>query len=99
MANYSVKRQGEKLPALPCPECRDKGRTGRVRIGNERTICSTCNNFARNVERRTRKELKDKYLEEYQRIRLKAEYDLYPQVIENWEELKQEREGLVATHE
>lgn len=30
------------------------------------------------------KELKDKYTEEYEKVRLRVEIDLYPQVIEDW---------------
>ena len=75
-------------PALPCPECRlDKGvpkRGGKNRIGNRRSMCTTCNNFAQNVMRLTRKRLKEKHAQEYEQIRLQAEVDLYPQVIEDW---------------
>jgi hypothetical protein len=55
---------------------------GHWRIGNQRRSCSTCNAFAQNVMRLTRKRLKEKYPEEYERIRLQVEMDLYPQVIE-----------------
>lgn len=97
MANYEVKRVDEPLPALPCPECRYAGRSGRARLGNYRSVCQTCNNFARRVERRTLKELKDKYREEFRRIRIKVEYDLYPQVIEEWEEVKGKVEECLAS--
>lgn len=71
-------------PALPCPECRADGIGGKARIGNRRSRCVTCNNFAQNVMRLTRKRLMEKYSKEYQEIRMRAERDLYPQVIEDW---------------
>jgi hypothetical protein len=71
-------------PPLPCPECRRRGLGGGARIGNRRSVCSTCNNFAQSVMRLTRKKLKEKYEHEYEQIRLQAEMDLYPQVIEDW---------------
>ena len=74
------------LPRLPCPECRAQGRVGKTRIGNRRSTCRTCNNFAQNVMRLTRKRLVEKYAEEYERLRLQVELDLYPQVIEDWSE-------------
>ena len=36
--------------------------------------------------RLTRKRLVEKYAEEYERLRLQVELDLYPQVIEDWSE-------------
>lgn len=72
-------------PALPCPECRQKGVGGRARIGNNRNRCTTCNNFAQNVMRLTRKQLKERHSEEYESIRLRVEFDLYPQVIEDFQ--------------
>ena len=77
----------EPLPtrALPCPECRKvHGVGGGARIGNRRSQCTTCNNFAQNVMRMTRKRLKEAHAEEYEVIRLKVELDLYPQVVELW---------------
>lgn len=62
------------------------GRTGRARIGNRRNKCSTCNNFVQNVMRMTRKRLMELHAEEYQQIRLRVEMDLYPQVIEDFED-------------
>lgn len=73
-----------QLPELPCPECRHAGRGGASRIGNRRNKCTTCNNFAQNVMRMTRKRLLEAYAEEYQQIRWKVELDLYPQVIEDY---------------
>lgn len=73
-------------PALPCPECRQRGVGGRARIGNNRNRCTTCNNFAQNVMRLTRKRLKELHSEEYEAIRQRVELDLYPQVIENFAE-------------
>ena len=71
-------------PALPCPECRARGAGGSARIGNFRTICTTCNNFSQNVRRLTAKRLKEAHAEEYEAIRIRVEADLYPQVIEDW---------------
>lgn len=72
-------------PALFCPECRTvHGVGGKARIGNRRSTCTTCNNFAQNVMRLTRKRLKEAHPEEYEEIRVKVEMDLYPQVIESW---------------
>ncbi len=71
-------------PALPCPECRFRGAGGGARIGNRRNRCTTCNNFAQNVMRMTRKRLKELHEVEYEQIRLKVELDLYPQVIEDF---------------
>lgn len=78
--------------ALPCPECRVKASlTGHRRIGNRRNSCTTCNNFAQNVMRLTRKRLKEMHEDEYLQIRIKAETDLYPQVIEDWNRQQIER--------
>lgn len=55
---------------------------GSARIGNRRNSCSTCNNFAQNVMRLTRKRLLEEHPDEYAKIRLQVEMDLYPQVIE-----------------
>jgi len=71
-------------PALPCPECRYRGAGGSARIGNFRSICTTCNNFSQNVRRLAQKRLKEEYPEEYEEIRIRVEADLYPQVIEDW---------------
>lgn len=71
-------------PALPCPECRQRGREGGARIGNRRNQCTTCNNFAQNVMRLTRRRLKEQHAEEYERIRVQVELDLYPQVVQRF---------------
>lgn len=71
-------------PPLPCPECRMRGLGGGARIGNRRNVCTTCNNFVQNVMRLTRKRLMELHREEYEQIRLRAELDLYPQVIDDW---------------
>ena len=71
-------------PALPCPECRLRGERGSARIGNRRNRCATCNNFAQNVMRLTRKRLMEAHREEYDRLRLTVELDLYPQVMDDW---------------
>lgn len=61
-----------------------RGHRGMSRIGNRRKNCTTCNNFAQNVMRMTRKRLIERYSEEYAEIRVRVELDLYPQVIEDW---------------
>lgn len=61
-----------------------RGHGGRARIGNRRNKCTTCNNFAQNVMRLTRSRLKAAHEEEYMRIRLRVELDLYPQVMEDF---------------
>ena len=71
------------LSELPCPECRLRGRRS-TRIGNRRNDCDTCNNFAQNVMRLTRKALKTLHEDEYTSIRSRVELDLYPQVIEKF---------------
>lgn len=74
----------EPLPALPCPECRLRGRGGAARIGNRRSDCDTCNRWAQAVMRQTRIRLKAQFAEEYNQIRLEVERDLYERVIENF---------------
>lgn len=71
-------------PALPCPECRLRGVGGVARIGNKRNICTTCNNFAQNVMRRTRVVLKALHEDEYQGIRHQVEIEVYRDVIARW---------------
>lgn len=71
-------------PPLPCPECRARGLGGGARIGNRRSLCRTCNNFAQNVMRHTRNRLKEKYAEEYERIRLEVEIELYRKVLKDF---------------
>lgn len=77
-------------PGLPCPECRERllkdGREieGMNRIGNRRGTCDTCNNFNQAVMRLTRARLKAQHEDEYERLRLRVEMDLYPGVIEKW---------------
>ena len=61
-----------------------RGHRGGARIGNRRNSCTTCNNFAQNVMRLTRKRLLLKYAAEYDALRHSVELDLYPQVIEDW---------------
>jgi hypothetical protein len=60
-----------------------RGIGGGARIGNRRNRCDTCNNFAQNVMRLTRKALRERYRDEYEAIRLRVEMDLYPQVLED----------------
>lgn len=76
----------ESRPALPCPECRARGAGGSARIGNYRSVCATCNNFSQTVRRVTMRRLQDLHREDYDRIRVRVEVDLYPQVIEEWSE-------------
>jgi len=73
------------IPAPPCPECRMRGVGGRARIGNARNHCGTCNRFAQQVARTTRKLLIEAVTaEEYERIRLRAELASYPGVLANF---------------
>ena len=61
-----------------------QGVGGGARIGNRRSQCTTCNNFAQNVMRHTRKRLMEEHPEEYRRIRLEVEVELYGGVIEEF---------------
>lgn len=61
-----------------------KGYGGRARIGNRRGRCSTCNNFAQSVMRNTRKQLIELHAEEYMNLRLKAELEVYPEVLKTF---------------
>lgn len=74
----------QSLISLPCPECRLHGIGGGARIGNRRNRCETCNNFAQNVMRLTRRRLKERHEDEYVAIRYQVELDLYPQVIDDF---------------
>ena len=56
---------------------------GGCRIGNRRNKCATCNAWAQNVMRLTRKRLMELHRDEYERLRMLVEADLYPQVIED----------------
>lgn len=56
----------------------------RARIGNRRSQCETCNTFAQNVRRLALKQFMETHNEEYQKIRLRIELDLYPQVLEEF---------------
>lgn len=70
--------------ALPCPECRMRGIGGAARVGNRRTECLTCNQFATTVGRISRQQLKERHVEEYEEIRAVVERELYPQIIEDF---------------
>jgi len=61
-----------------------RGKQGGQRIGNNRSVCATCNNFAQNIRRLASKRLKEKHPAEYEELRVRAELDLYPQVIEEF---------------
>jgi hypothetical protein len=54
------------------------------RIGNRRGICMTCNAFVQAVKRHAASRLKELHAEDYERMRLAVEMDLYPGVIEKW---------------
>lgn len=75
---YDIKH----TPALPCPECRDQGHGGMARIGNRRRNCSTCNLFAQKRYQRALLALRDRYPDEYQRVLLEVEFDLYKELVE-----------------
>lgn len=60
------------------------GFPGGARIGNRRNKCTTCNNFAQNVRRITWTKLKEIYADEYRVLRLEAESELYPYVLQNF---------------
>lgn len=53
-----------------------------VRLGNNRTLCRTCNWFAQALRRTAYRELVAAHPDEYAQIRQRAERDLYPAVIE-----------------
>lgn len=72
------------LPPLPCPECLASGVGGGARIGNRRHDCATCNRWAQNVMRRTRARLKELHADEYERLRLEVERDLYAQIVDDY---------------
>lgn len=57
---------------------------GQARIGNRRSRCSTCNNFAQNVRRIAMNRVREEHPEDYNSFKLQAEVDLYPQVIQDW---------------
>ena len=59
-------------------------RNGTRRIGNSRDVCPTCNGFAHTARLRALAILAKRYPEEYARIRLEVEADLYPAVIARW---------------
>lgn len=84
MEGGSEATEDRTLPVLPCPDCRKRGHGGGTRIGNRRGTCSSCNNFNQRVVRLASKFLREKYPEEYAKLRLRAELDLYPQVIEEF---------------
>lgn len=79
-------------PALPCPECRlrvmSEGKIpkGPNRIGNRRSYCNVCNAFAQNVTRIAGRKLREMFPEVYADLKVQAERDLYPQVIEDFSE-------------
>lgn len=58
------------------------GATGKTRIGNNRSSCDTCNRFSQRVMRMTRSRLIAKHQDEYDRIRVLVERDLYPLIID-----------------
>ena len=76
-----------ELPVLPCPECRARRHGGWCRIGNRRTSCQTCNRWAQAVLRITRQRLIEAEPELWDRLRFQVETDLYPDVIQQWQDL------------
>jgi hypothetical protein len=69
---------------LPCPECRLMKRASN-RIGNMSGYCRECNRFKQQVRRLTARRLAALHPEEYERLRLGIELDLYPLVIEQFD--------------
>lgn len=61
-----------------------RGAQGKARIGNRRSECVTCNRFNQRVIRETRKRLKEKHEDEYARLRMEVERDLYVRVIQEF---------------
>lgn len=59
-----------------------RGIGGMARIGNRRNGCKTCNKFAQDVMRLTRKRMLEEYPEEYRRLRVLVEIEQYPDVME-----------------
>lgn len=77
----------ETLPWLPCPECLDRGIVApgsRSRMGSRRNDCLTCNAFASRVRQRASRELARRHPDEYDRLRLRAERDIYVAVVEKF---------------
>jgi hypothetical protein len=60
------------------------GGEGGQRIGNNRSTCTTCNNFTQNVRRLTLTRLKERFPQDYEELRVRTEMDLYPQVIDDF---------------
>lgn len=71
-------------PPLPCPECRTGGVEGGARIGNRRSVCTTCNNFAQAVMRLTLRRLKERFPDAFEELRVRTELDLYPGEMDKW---------------
>jgi hypothetical protein len=57
---------------------------GSRSIGNNRSLCRTCNTWVSAVRRLAINELMRKYPVQFAQARRKAETDLYPQVYEDW---------------
>ena len=68
--------------ALQCPECKDRGHSGAAKIGNRRSACATCNQFAQAVARRICTTLRSNHPDEVARLRATIEADLYAEVRE-----------------
>jgi hypothetical protein len=60
------------------------GFEGGARIGNRRSECTTCNNFAQAVRRLTLTRLKERFPADYEELRLRTEMDLYPGEIDKF---------------
>ena len=72
-----------------CPRCLDEGRTGTVKIGNQRTACKLCNSFHQAVLRRISRRLIDAHPEEALELRRVIESDLYPNMVDEYRQQSQ----------
>lgn len=71
--------------ALPCPECRLAHVGGAARIGNRRSQCRTCNRFVQAVRRNALSRLQAMHEEDWDRIRLEAEVEVYRKVKDDFD--------------
>lgn len=53
-------------------------------MGNRRTTCNTCNNFAANSRRVSLKRMVEQFPEEYAQVRARVEADLYVELVERY---------------
>ena len=73
-----------ETPPLPCPECREAGRRGKARIGNQKRRCRLCNSFSQLVLRQASSRLREKYRDEYEALKIQITLDMYPAVVEDY---------------